>query len=209
MIRLSSIQVKALNEHTSKDKTKLHLAGWFFDIGAKQEDDHYIVATDGHRLIQLPIKIEADFEKIRNTLNQTIIQTPGIKPTKARGGFLLIEMKDKTATFSNVEKRELINIIDCQFPDYKQVIPKPEVLKERPVLRIDPTLFLDQPCSLRLPARYYSEPITVFYSPNYGYEDLKDAVMLVMPLRKNEKEEPADFPGNTAFRSAEEVSIII
>jgi hypothetical protein len=202
MIRLSSLQVKALNFHVSKDKTRHHLSGWFFDLGDAADDKHVIVATDGHKLIELPVKIEEDFNKIKALLDKKIVIPPTLKPTRKNTGLWIRNNAEiNKLLFDNLESQQMLLFIDLEFPDYKRVIPREEVMADRVALRIDASLFFDTHVAVSLPAMNWYEPLTVNYIAR-GYEDLKDATMLVMPIRKRGNE---TGPEDTAYCSADEV----
>lgn len=121
----------------SHDETRFNLNGVFFD---SREGTTRMVATDGHRLSVVERKLEGDFKLKRGV----IIPRKGLQELKR----LLSEGDDSEAelgfaetsgAFRKTGLTMIMRLIDGQFPDYQQVVPK---TSER-VVKVGRVRFLD------------------------------------------------------------------
>ena len=114
-------KLKAANLFASKEETRYYLNGVLFEIENKQG---HVVATDGHRLIKIPLQERG--HKIKGDDQKVIIPREMIDKIKLVRG---VEMCD--LLFSSTGAIEIeydgttykCQAVDGTFPDYKRVIP--------------------------------------------------------------------------------------
>jgi DNA polymerase-3 subunit beta len=111
----------------SNEESRYHLNGIFFlQSGQGGKEKLRMVATDGHRLSL----IEREGEKVRGIEKGIIIPKKGISEIKKimgdRDGEEVVEIYfDQTHGFLRMGKSLMvIRLIDGEFPEYEQVIPK-------------------------------------------------------------------------------------
>lgn len=115
----------ALRTCAGKDDVRYYLNGILIDFA-----NGLFVATDGHRLIKIPIDVEHPGTEIADDLPDTIVAMTSRK-VDAEGQLVLTidaaGVESATATaFSKTGKQkwsEVVAIIDGTFPDYEKVIP--------------------------------------------------------------------------------------
>jgi DNA polymerase-3 subunit beta len=112
----------------SQDETRYNLNGVFFEPPAQVDGPVVMVATDGHRLV----RVERAFE----TGVAFPLQAPVILPRKGLGearrlmdgsesdAKVELGFKDNQAVVRRGNTVLGMRLVDGQFPDYKQVIPK-------------------------------------------------------------------------------------
>lgn len=117
-------KLKAANLFASKEETRYYLNGVLFEIENKQG---HVVATDGHRLIKIPLqerghKIKGDDQKV--IIPRDMIDK--IKPVRGVekcdllfSGSGAIEIEYDGTTYKG-------QAVDGTFPDYRRVIPDQE-----------------------------------------------------------------------------------
>jgi DNA polymerase III subunit beta len=111
----------------SQDETRYNLNGVLFEPASTDDGPLTMVATDGHRLV----RIERTFEGS----HKFNLKSPVILPRKGLGELrrILGEGDDKTVELGFKDNHAVVRrgstllgmrLVDGQFPDYKQVIPK-------------------------------------------------------------------------------------
>lgn len=119
-------KLKAANVFASKEETRYYLNGVFFEI---VNGEAALVATDGHRLIKIPVKASGEDQKV--IIPRQLIDK--IKPVRG------VEMCDFLFSSSGAIEIEYDGntykgeAIDGTFPDYRRVIPdqKAEIAAEQ------------------------------------------------------------------------------
>ncbi len=106
----------------SHDETRFNLNGVYFDA---REGSARMVATDGHRLSVVERKLEGDFKLKRGV----IIPRKGLQELRrllAEGDDAEAELgfAETSGVFRKTGLSMVMRLIDGQFPDYQQVVPK-------------------------------------------------------------------------------------
>ncbi len=117
-------------------------------------DNNLATATDGHRVIRVPVIIEDNRESIKTL----ILGIPKIKPTKKHGfiqaevGRDLNHMNEIIWTYleSNLSQyiMHISKIVDGEYPDINSVIPKESDLVESGEFSFNPKFLGDVPKAL-------------------------------------------------------------
>lgn len=108
----------------SSDETRYNLSGAFFeDLG---DGKIRVVATDGHRLAVSEKEISGGGLDIKE--NGCIVPRKGVlefkKMTEEAGGTVRLGFKDNRAILKKGNLVIVVRLIEGEFPDYRQVIPK-------------------------------------------------------------------------------------
>ncbi len=127
----------------SQSEDKYVLNGVLFETGksSQEKDDSNIrlVATDGYRLAKMGEKIGGNPEKNSVIVPaKALIEVSRILQGKERGE-LKISISNEQIAFKFKDVYMISRLIQGQFPDYKQVIPKSSEVK----IEADTGLFLD------------------------------------------------------------------
>jgi DNA polymerase-3 subunit beta len=116
----------------SQDETRYNLNGVSFDPPNSPDGTLTMVATDGHRLV----RIERTFEGAHEYVKSGALKSPVILPRKGLGeirriftsdgseGPFELGFRDTQAVVRRGSTMVGMRLVDGQFPDYKQVIPK-------------------------------------------------------------------------------------
>ncbi len=105
----------------SQDETRYNINGFFIE---KKDNITRFITTDGHRLAI----IEKDTEKISAVEEGVILPRKGVgelrKILEEKEGAFMLGITSKSATMKKDNTLINIRLIEGEFPDYKQVIPK-------------------------------------------------------------------------------------
>lgn len=105
----------------SMDETRYNINGFYME---KKENSTMFITTDGHRLAI----IEKDGEKISAGEEGVILPRKGVgeirKILEEKEGAFMLGITSKSATMKKDNTVINIRLIEGEFPDYKQVIPK-------------------------------------------------------------------------------------
>jgi DNA polymerase-3 subunit beta len=105
----------------SMDETRYNINGFYME---KKENSTMFITTDGHRLAI----IEKDNEKIPAGEQGVILPRKGVgeirKLLEEKDSAFMLSITDKSATMKKDNTIINIRLIEGEFPDYKQVVPK-------------------------------------------------------------------------------------
>jgi DNA polymerase-3 subunit beta len=121
----------------SQDETRFNLNGVFFDA---REGSTRMVATDGHRLSVVERRLEGDFKLKRGV----IVPRKGLQELRrllGEGDDAEAELgfAESSGVFRKTGLTMIMRLIDGQFPDYQQVVPK----QSERVVKLGRVRFLD------------------------------------------------------------------
>jgi DNA polymerase-3 subunit beta len=108
----------------SNDETRFNLNGLYFEV--KEKGKVRAVATDGHRLSLIEREMEGDFKLKKGV----IIPRKGLFELRrlleeAPDAECFLGFGDTSAVFKKSGLSMVMRLIDGQFPEYQEVIPKP------------------------------------------------------------------------------------
>jgi len=119
----------------STDETRYNINGFYIE---KDGDVVRIVTTDGHRLAV----IEKEASKVNAPTEGVILPRKGVNEIKRlleeKDGNFELSITEKSATLKNNETIINVRLIEGEFPDYKQVVPK----ENDKLIKTDKTSFL-------------------------------------------------------------------
>lgn len=116
----------------SQDETRFNLSGVCFDIVGNPKDEDAkslrLVATDGHRLAMISRPVSGlSFKKSVLVPRKGLLEIKKLLETEQGNigveiseGFMVVEIGNSRPNSAKLSMR----LIDAEFPDYKQVIPK-------------------------------------------------------------------------------------
>lgn len=135
-LEIETKHFRALMTVAAKNDVRYYLNGVHVDT-----DHNKLVATDGHRLITVPI------DPVPDDLRTAILSRPQVLP-KASDESVTIETDGSRVTYTYLSKNGSKvthhgDTIDGNYPDYKRVLPEPDEALTMTLARFNPLLVSD------------------------------------------------------------------